>query len=269
MGGDERLRSEYERLVDEGTRLAGGLSDLAQRATVYHHLHLHSGRNHVFPGIAAHGALWAGRYFRYGARLGRLLAWQYPFSARKRRERLAAMEVFANVFRDVNRRVCVETYASYHFTERFGTDPRAAEFVRPALLAALNRVHSARRSGIELPDDEKREVFETHFLDEQATVVGPMLDDAVADFDWPLVKAIALRPRIRFAYFPVGHEIRFRNFANREERIANGQRAFDYAASAGWATLTSALCEYDVLPAGFFREPEAHFDAVRRLALAT
>jgi hypothetical protein len=53
----DELAREYEALTREGTRLAGGLCDLAQRATVYHHLFRASGGNHAFPLIAAHGAL--------------------------------------------------------------------------------------------------------------------------------------------------------------------------------------------------------------------
>ena len=68
----ESLQSHYDRLQREATLLAGGLTDLSQRAAVYRHLFLASGGNHAFPLIAAHGALWAGGYFRFGMRLGQL-----------------------------------------------------------------------------------------------------------------------------------------------------------------------------------------------------
>lgn len=80
----EQLQSEYDDLQAQATRLAGGLTDLAQRATVYHHIFEASGRNHIFPLIAAHGALWARGYFAFGMRLGAVLAWQFPLSAAKR-----------------------------------------------------------------------------------------------------------------------------------------------------------------------------------------
>ena len=67
------LHQHYDRLTAEGVRLAGQLADVPQRATVYHHLFFESGRNHVFPLIAAHGALWARGYFAFGMRLARLL----------------------------------------------------------------------------------------------------------------------------------------------------------------------------------------------------
>ena len=55
------LRAEYERFLHEGTRLAGGLTDLAQRAAVYHHVFFDSNRNHVFPLIAYLGHTWVVR----------------------------------------------------------------------------------------------------------------------------------------------------------------------------------------------------------------
>ncbi|GAA0599662.1 hypothetical protein GCM10009416_42150 [Craurococcus roseus] len=60
----------YDEVRREATLMAGGIHDLAQRAGVYHHLFVHSGRNHVFPLLAAHGALWARGHFQKGMRLG-------------------------------------------------------------------------------------------------------------------------------------------------------------------------------------------------------
>lgn len=69
------LREAHQKLLDEGTRLAGSLTALSQRATTYHHLFRDSGGNHIFPLIAAHGALWARGYFAFGMKLGRWLSW--------------------------------------------------------------------------------------------------------------------------------------------------------------------------------------------------
>ncbi len=77
MHSNETLRQYYESMRHQAERLAGGLGDLAQRATVYHHLFEHSGRNHIFPLLAAHGAMWAKGYFRFGKRLGQICSWQY------------------------------------------------------------------------------------------------------------------------------------------------------------------------------------------------
>lgn len=245
------LRAEYERLRDEGTRLAGGLTDLVQRATVYHSIYRESGGNHVFPLIAAHGALWAGGWFRFGFRLARGLAWQSPFHAEQRRQRMEALGEFANCFREINRRVCVDTYANFHFTRQHGHEPGAAAILPQSLLHAVNQAHASQECGIPMSDPEKRDVFEAHFLYEQEHIVGPTIERAVAEFDWPLLKAIALRPVVAFAYLP--RPLWFRNFASRDERIRNGLKAFDQAALVGWDHVESALRRYNVLPERFFQ----------------
>lgn len=263
------FRQAHQQLLDEATRLAGSLTALSQRATTYHHLFRDSGGNHIFPLIAAHGALWARGYFAFGMKLGRSLSWQYLFDADLRKRQLGALEDFANAFRDVNRRVCIDTYANYHFTAEFGEHPDAAAILDPQLLDALNRVHAARRAGRELSDGEKRFVFETHFLHEQANVVGPSLQVTVEKFDWPLLRAIALRPLIRFSFFRERQYFWFHNFVCREERIEKGLRAFDIAASVGWDRVESALRDYDILPAAFFANSVEYFAELRTNLLAT
>lgn len=263
------LAGEYEALHVEATRLAGGLHDLAQRATVYHHLFRASGGNHAFPLIAAHGALWAGGYFCFGRRLGETLSWQYGLARKKREQQLAKLDVFADAFRDINRRVCIDTYANFHFTAKYGDDPRIAEFVSCDLLEALQVVHAARRANRELSDREKREVFLAHFLDEQARIVGPAIEQAVGEFDWPLMRVLALKPVIRFAYFPGRRWFWFNNFAQRDERIAKGLEAFEYAAQVGWSFTEEALRQYAVLPNAFFANPVKYFADFRTAFLAT
>jgi len=263
------LEQAYVALRAEGTRLAGGLRELAQRAAVYHHLYEHSGRNHIFPLIAAHGALWAGGYFAFGMKLGRWLSWTHSLKAAERTQLLERLEAFADAFREVNRQVCIDTYTNYHFTERFGDHPEANRLVSPELLAALNRVHAARRSGIELADSERRKIFSSHFEDEQVRVVGPRIEAAVAEFDWPLMKFMALRPVIRFAYFPGACRLRFRRFDRKAERVEKGYLAFDWGAAAGWTHVENALRDYDILPEQFFANSARHFAVLRQSILAS
>lgn len=264
----ESLRSHHDRLRREATLLAGGLTDLSQRATVYRQIFLASGGNHAFPLIAAHGALWAGGYFRFGMRLGRALVWQYVGRPEHRRLQLQRLAAFADAFRDVNRRVCIDTWVNFHFTERYGHHPDAAQLVPPELLEAVNRLHAARRAGQSLPDRGKQAIFEAHFRHEQAHVVGPALEQAVAAFDWPLVRAIALCPPVKFAYFPSGKRLWFRNFACREERIEKGLDAFHWATRAGWSNVDAALRSYRILPDACFAAPAAYFAGLRSAILA-
>ncbi|NQV23871.1 MAG: hypothetical protein HQ518_05830 [Rhodopirellula sp.] len=261
------LRVAFEKFQSEGLRLAGGLNDLSQRAAVYHHVFRESGGNHIFPLIAAHGALWARGWFGFGAKLGRVLSWQYAFNTRTRLEKLAQLADFANAFRDINRRVCVDVYANYYFTKQFGEHPHAAKIVPTDVLNALNRIHNANCSGIELTDDERREIFTVHFLSEQQHIVGPTIEKAIAEFDWPLLRSLALRPVIRFAYFR--RRFLFRNFANKEERIEKGLVAFNMAADLGWENVEQALREYDVLPERFFAKPVEYFTSLREAILAS
>ena len=263
----EELRGEYERLTGEGMRLAGRLAEVPQRATVYHHVYFDSGRNHVFPLIAAHGALWARGYFAFGLRMAKLLSWQYGMDPILRQRQLDSVSAFADTLRDINRRVCADTYASYHFTALHGRHPEAANIVAPQLLDSLLRVHSARRTGRELSDAEKLLVFQAHFLNEQAHVVGPAIAEAVVRLQWPLVRKIAMKPVIRFAYFPSGNRLWFADFSNRDERIAHGFTAFELAARAGWQSTATALRDYAVLPDNFFADPHKHFFGLRAALL--
>ena len=262
----DELRNAFEDLQADGLRLAGGLNDLSQRATVYHHVYKESGGNHVFPLIAAHGALWARSWFSFGMKLGKLLSWQYAFNSETRRNKLVKLEEFANVFRDINRRVCVDVYANFHFTKCYGKHPEASKVVPVDLLQALNRIHSSNEAGVELTDDERREVFTTHFLSEQQHIVGPTIEKAIAEFDWSLLRSLALRPVIRFAYFR--RPFLFRNFANKEERMAKGLVAFNVAAETGWNNVEQDLRKYDVLPEQFFAKPIEYFALLRETILA-
>ncbi|MCA9053102.1 MAG: hypothetical protein KDA75_04660 [Planctomycetaceae bacterium] len=261
------LTKQWEHWHAEGSRLAGELEDLQQRASVYRYLFLASGGNHAFPLIAAHGALWAGGYFRFGLGLGRALSWMYVGSPQRRRTQLDSLEQFADVFRDINRRVCVDTYANFHFTRLYGQNPDAARLVDPELLPALNAVHAAAAAQRVLSDEDKRTIFKAHFLHEQRHVVGPTLTAAVQGFQWPLVKAIALRPPVRFAYFPGQTRLWFRNFASQDERIAKGLQAFSIAAAVGWAKVDAALECYGVLSPEFFIHPGRYFAELRKSLL--
>jgi len=262
------LGAAYKELQEEAKVLAGNLCDLSQRATVYHHLFRASGGNHTFPLIAAHGALWAGGYFRRGLRLGKWLSWQYGWNSDLRRRRLQQLDDFADAFRDVNRRVCIDTYVNFYFTKRYGDDHRAIDFVPCRLLKALRGVHTACRRKQQLSESQLRAVFEAHFLQEQETVVAETIERAVAAFDWPLIRFVALRPPVGFAYLPGKQPIKFHNFADRTERVRNGMLAFDLAARVGWDHVERALADYGLLPAGFFADPLEHFAKLRKRVLA-
>ncbi len=264
-----QLQQCYDAIYAEATRLAGTTKQLPQRAATYHHVYEDSGRNHIFPLIAAHGALWAKGYFAFGMKLGSLMSWQYLLSPRQRQQKMDELETFAEEFREVNRRVCVQIYTTYHFTKRYGDHPDVTQFVAPHLHAALQIVHSANRRGEQLTDQAKRDIFETHFRDEQETVVGPRIEQAVAEFDWPLMKSLALMPAVKFAYFPTGKWLQFWQFDHKEERILRGLKAFDMAAAMGWSHTEETLDRYAIMPREFFISSQDHFAILKHRLAAT
>jgi hypothetical protein len=146
--------------------------------------------------------LWGKGYFALGMKVGWTFSLLDLCRPDRRRQRLAALAAFADAFRDINRRVCVEVYATYHFTAEFGEVPGADRYVDPRLLEALNRCHHAIRHAKLLARKERGMLFETFFRWEQSAIVAPSVDAAVKDFTWFRVRDLALRPDIRFAYIP-------------------------------------------------------------------
>ena len=250
------LQERYDERKAEATLLAGGLLDIPRRALVLHSMYLDSGRNHTFSMIAAHGALWAHGYFEAGGSLGRLIARRYFYDRAERAYRLGLLREFAEGFRKVNRQVCIDTYANYHFARRHGRLAGAEELVEPSLLDALNRIHHARERGQVLPAGESRQVFEQSFRCEQEVTVAPGVQAAVRGFECKILRFLCLRPLVRFAYFPRFRYLFFRNFADKDERIARGLHAFELAQRAGWPRVAQALGDYGVMPPRLLDEPE-------------
>ena len=245
------LRHAYSERERDGMLLAGSIMDLDQRASVYYQLFLDSGRSHVFPLIAAHGALWAGDYFSFGMKLGWVLSLPALLIPKRRQCLMQQLRDFADAFREVNRRVCVDTYTSFHFSASHGNHPEAQVLIPAATLEGLARVHNARRRGIQLCSSDRQSIFEAFFLAEQSAIVGPSIRRAVEDFRWPLMRFLALRPCIHFAFFPWGTNLWFSNFACESERIANGLKALAIAESVGLEVVENKLWNYRVRPKPF------------------
>jgi hypothetical protein len=263
------LNIAYRRIKAEATQLAGDLLDIPRRVVLLYNLYLDSGRNHAFSQVAAHGALWAFRYFEVGGSIGRLIARRYFYNPVERAFRLGLLDQFAEGFRRVNRLVCIDTWTNYRFAGQYGHQPGADKIVPPSLLDALNRVHDARKRGTSLSPKEKRQVFEQSFHCEQEISVAPGVAETVKAFDCPFMLFLCLRPFVRFAYFPRWQYLWFRNFASKEERIEKGLRAYHYAERAGWDRVSACMRDYRLMPAKFFRSPDACLADVRKAASAT
>jgi hypothetical protein len=258
-GASEDVESLVDSLRREATALAGSIGSLAQRASVYHHMFEHSGRNHAFPLLAAHGALWAKGYFQAGMRFGSAASWGHALLGIDRKNLVRSLHKFADDFRDINRRVCVETYFIYHLTADRRLAGVSEKAVSPDLLEQMARCHAARRAARVLSDSERRSLFTAFFLWEQRNIVGPGVEQAFNEFHWPLIKTLALKPRIRFSYFPRQTPLVFENFSDIDERIEHGLAAFDLASNAGWKTVEAALSFYGIMPSEFSNDPARHF----------
>lgn len=261
--GVSDLSAAYHRVRGEAIRLAGGPGDMPQRVALLHSIFVDSGRNHAFPEVALHGALWAyGFYERRGA-ISRMIAYRYFYDREERARRAYMLFEFSQGFKEANRSVFVDTYTNYWFSKRFGEAPGADQVLPPELLEALNRVHHASREGRSLPRVERELVFEKALLFEQESTVGPKVKEEVSKFDCPVLTRLVLRPLVRFGYFPRLTLLRFHNFSDTEERIEKAIRSYRLAEQAGWPTVSEAIRYQGVLPQRFFADPLAYADALR------
>ena len=110
--------------------------------------------------------------------------------------------------------------------------------------------------GIQRPTKRSRLVV-------RSEVVGPYVDAAVKAFGWSTVRAMAMRPNIRFSYIPRRDVLRFRNFADIDERIEKGLLAYDIAEREGFLRVEETLAQYGVLPTDYLKSAEAFFESVR------
>jgi hypothetical protein len=241
-------KAAYERLRKEGYELAGGLDDLVQRASMYHSMFVDSGRRNVFPLIAAHGALWGSGYFKRGIRGGKLLSVLYLLTPARRAERLNALIRFADQFKDINRRVCAESYAMFHYTRLHGGSCFIRSRIGDDLADILCACHASADAGVPFPPEQRERLFVAFFHWEQNEVVGPAVSAAYAQFDWGLVKFFALRPRIRFSYFSARFCLKFDHFGIQEQRVAHGLAAYHQAELVGLDHVEKALAFYRILP---------------------
>ena len=240
------MNAAYADLHADADRLAGGLTDIPRRAAFHLALYRESARQHPFPLLALHGALWGARFFETTGRLGQALRARYFYDARERAERMALLARFADGFKAVNRAVFLDTYANYHFSKRYGREPGADRIVRPSLLAALNTVHDAVRRGADLSPATRRAVFEQALRWEQEVTVAPGVSAEIARFDCPILRRLCLSPVVRFAFFPPARAFVFRNFGDPSERIRRGLQAYDLGARAGWARVEASRDAYGI-----------------------
>lgn len=262
----EFLLSEYESIREDGYKLAGGLCDLSQRASIYYHMYEDSGGRNVFPLIAAHGALWASGYFSKGMKVGKILSIQYLYNPKLLFTKYSSLKKFADAFRDINRRVCAEAYCVYHFTKKYGHTDFSRNIVPLPLLEMLNLCHFSKKRNTHFSQEHRKKLFEAFFLWEQEVIVSPAVETAIKNFDWPLVKFLAMRPKIEFSYFDKKNGLQFVNFSSRKERIALGLQAYELAELVGFKFVEESIKSYKIMPNRFFDNTSEFFLSVKEVA---
>jgi len=235
------LRAAYESTKARARAIAGEPADILPRVRAHREIYLDSNGNHAFPLIALHGALWGYDFFETTGKLGELISYRYFLDAEEKEKRLAMLNEFARGFKAVNREVFIDTYTNYHFTKEHGRTPGADEFINPELLAALNEVHAAAKTNTQIDERKKKDIFLSALRFEQEITVAPGIERELAKFDCPILRALCMKPIVRFAYFPILRTFYFRDFSNKDERIDRAVRAFDIAAYRGWTQVLESV----------------------------
>jgi len=230
----------YEALRAEGYVLAGERDDLGKRADLYLRMFMDSGQRNVFPLIAAHGARWAVGYFRLGRLGGMLMSLPYLLTPSLRRAKLADLAVFADKFKDINRRVCAESYAIFHYTRVHG----GSSFIRSVIGDDFADILCESHATAEFSQARREALFLAFFNWEQDTVVGPAVLEAFDNFHWGIIKHMATRTRLAFTYFGKGFSVRFNTFSSKAERICRGLQVYRRAEEVGLAHVVSTLGSY-------------------------
>ena len=246
----------YEYFRQKGHALAGEADDFRMRATLYHRMYQESGGRHVFALVAAHGALWAAGYFSKGALGVWLLSLRYLLSPRVRRARLAAVTELSRKLREINRQVCAESYALFHYTRQFGATRHIRSVMGDDFAELLCASHASYHAGSSFTADQRERLFAAFFMWEQQTIVASLVTDAFEHIDWPVLTYFALRPRIDFSYFGRGFHVQFADFRSLDERVLHGMQAYRRAEEAGLAFAEQCLGRYKLSPYACDTVPE-------------
>lgn len=258
------LGEQHARIRAEATTLSGAPEDIPQRVLLMYRIYRDSGGNHVFPLVALHGALWAKNFFDETGPVASTISARYFYDADERASRAKMLADFTRSFQDANRQVFIDTYTNYYFSKRFGKSPGAADFLpSPELRSGLARLHDARTRRAPLSRAQRRELYLTALTVEQEQSVAPRIKVAMDAFTCPILKHIVLAPPVRFQYFKPEEVFYFKDISDKTERIEKATRAYEIAEDAGWDEVVRSMKSYDVLPEGFFEDPDGFTEQLR------
>ena len=176
--------------------------------------------------------------------MGEAISYRYFYDEAERERRLAMLNEFAVSFQKTNRQVFIDTYTNYWFSKLHGREPGADRYIPRVLLQGLNAAHDATAAGRALSARAHRDLFIQALHWEQESMVARSVEEAVGRFDCPILKALALKPVVRFEYFPRTRVFFFSDFADKTERIARAIESYDLAVQAGWERVLDSLQDY-------------------------
>lgn len=241
----ETPETAYLTLRAQARELAGAPGDIARRAALLRRIYRHSGGNHVFPLIAAHGALWAKGFFETSGPVGEAISYRYFYDRDERHRRLAMLEEFADDLERANRQVFIDTYVNYYFTLDHGDSELARRLIEPGLLEALNATHRASADGRRISRSRRGETYRLALLWEQERTVARRVREAVRKFDCPILRSLVLKPWVRFKYFPWTRVFLFQDFSDKAERIHYALEAYELAEETGLGRVDASLDRYN------------------------
>ncbi|MBX9765971.1 MAG: hypothetical protein K2X47_01760, partial [Bdellovibrionales bacterium] len=270
------LKTQFQIIRQEAQRLAGGPDDIPQRVIFLHEIFLDSGKIHTFPEVALHGALWADQFFSHKNTVDRILLMKKRVPLIYRAPVVKKVNEFAEALLKTNRQVFIDTYTNYYFSKKFGMDPDANQFVPAQLLDLLNQAHLMNSQQVDFPGTEpdrsfRAKLFESSLRNEQEKSVAPMVQVAVGQFCipqdpvCPWIRALILKPVVRFNYFPSEQlPFFFFNFSNSEERIMYALKSYNLAEDVGWPIVADKINSYRAtFPPQFVSDPIKYAETLK------
>lgn len=222
-----------EQLDHEIAALAGRAGDHGQRAVVLHHLYDHSRGEHRWAlAEACREARNAGAITALERRLTR---WGWRAAARN--EAKAALDRLAAAIGEGARERAATAYRAYRLSATKALRGEAEQVLPPALLAALDRCHDARRGGTAMTAGERDNLAEAS----AALAAYPSALDAA----WTAIDATRIGAAARRRLGPAA--------------MARADRT---AARRGAAWAEAWLRQDQALPQSFRTNPAQHFYAL-------
>lgn len=266
------VAADYAVIRAHALMLAGRPEDAPTRALFLHELYETSGGRHAFPEVALHGALWGHRFL---AQTQRATDWAQDLgltNVSALEEIVATTEKFRKVLLETNRLVFVDTYTNFHFARLHGARPHATDLVPAVLLDPLRKSTQPSTVG-PFSVTERRDLYNLALDWEQYSTVSDAMSKAMQnivqrldvgpDIVNRILQKAFVSPVVHFAYFPSDTSFKFKNFADRAERIKYARQSYAIAEQVGWPKVASSMADYGTIDANYFRDRKGFVNRLR------